>query len=487
MNSSVLDNQLISFGGDEVFTIRNACEGVAVFGGTGSGKTSGSGAVLARSYLSADMGGLVLTVKPDECNQWLEWAEETGRLDDVVVIHPDNAYRFDFLLYEQAIAGENLRTTNIVDLFSTAMEIASSKGKNSGGGDNQFWEDAATELISKSIDLLILAQLPITVDNILNIINSAPTSKAEVTKPPNEKIAPFMRKKKMEGKPDSFLTFFATAINRVSLRNLAKELDFQKKRDARFVSEYFLKDYALLGERTRSSIKLHVATVLYQLLSGDIGKLLCGGAIKDDEILITPDATYLEGKIIIVDMPVMSWKRAGKMVQGLFKYLFQRCIERRDFKRYKRPVFLWSDEAQYFVNSHDQLFLTTARSSGCCTVFLTQNIENYYEAMGEHSARSMLGNLQTKIFHQNTDLATNNYGSDIIGSYWADKGGMSVSVDSTSINTSEQLIKYFQPEKFNFLRTGGTDNNLIVEAVVVRSGRKWAGNLPYSIIPFRQG
>jgi|GEM_PF-4259272 len=44
-----------------LWTLRNAVEGVQIFGGIGSGKTSGSGRMLGLKYLSAGLGGLVLS------------------------------------------------------------------------------------------------------------------------------------------------------------------------------------------------------------------------------------------------------------------------------------------------------------------------------------------------------------------------------------------------------------------------------------------
>ena len=51
---------------DDRFTIGQSVEGLLILGGTGSGKTSGSGESVAMAYLSAGYGGLVLTVKRDE-------------------------------------------------------------------------------------------------------------------------------------------------------------------------------------------------------------------------------------------------------------------------------------------------------------------------------------------------------------------------------------------------------------------------------------
>lgn len=74
-----LDQVLLGFSSADPFTIRDAFEGVQIFGGIGSGKTSGSGALFARSYLAAGFDGLVLTAKVDETDLWRRYAQETGR------------------------------------------------------------------------------------------------------------------------------------------------------------------------------------------------------------------------------------------------------------------------------------------------------------------------------------------------------------------------------------------------------------------------
>lgn len=64
----------------DVWTVRDSFEGTQIFGATGSGKTSGSGATLARAFLKAGYGGLVLTVKREEAGQWRQWLAEAGGL-----------------------------------------------------------------------------------------------------------------------------------------------------------------------------------------------------------------------------------------------------------------------------------------------------------------------------------------------------------------------------------------------------------------------
>jgi TraM recognition site of TraD and TraG len=84
-----------------------------------------------------------------------------------------------------------------------------------------------------------------------------------------------------------------------------------------------------------------------------------------------------------------------------------------------RPVFLWADEAQYFINSYDAEFLSTCRGSRCCTVFLSQSLPTYYAKMGGENARDrvhhLLGNFATRIWHNNACHETNEWAAKTIG------------------------------------------------------------------------
>jgi hypothetical protein len=80
-----LEYPLLFLSEQDVWRLRDACEGVQIFGATGSGKTSGSGQSLAKAYLRAGYGGLVLTVKPDERQLWERYCRDTGKEDSLVI------------------------------------------------------------------------------------------------------------------------------------------------------------------------------------------------------------------------------------------------------------------------------------------------------------------------------------------------------------------------------------------------------------------
>jgi hypothetical protein len=80
--------------------ISDAASGVAVFGATGSGKTSGIDQQLAKAYLRAGFGGIALCAKAGEARQWQAWAEQTGRSADLVIVEPGGDARFNWMDYE---------------------------------------------------------------------------------------------------------------------------------------------------------------------------------------------------------------------------------------------------------------------------------------------------------------------------------------------------------------------------------------------------
>ena len=246
-----------------------------------------------------------------------------------------------------------------------------------------------------------------------------------------------------------------------------------------------------MGEKTRSTITESFMGLAEPFLSGLLYRHFSGATN------IMPELTYEEQKIIVLDFPVKEFLEAGIIGQCVFKLLFQQVIERRDVRKYPTPVFLWADEAQYFINPYDQIFLTTARSSRAVTVYLSQNISNYLAVMGagqEGKAKvdSLMGNLSTKIFHANSDAETNEYASRLIGqaiTYMTNKGTSSAFL-SMNFQVSEgmttQYLPQIQPREFTILKSGGKLNDFEVESIVFVSGKLWSNNTNYFRASFDQ-
>ncbi|MBK8875529.1 MAG: hypothetical protein IPN13_17070 [Bacteroidetes bacterium] len=171
-----LDTPILQFTYEQqqtIWTLRDACQGTAVFGGLGSGKTSGSAKTLALKLLGLGMGGLILTAKIEERNLWEEYARIARRSNDLIIVEPGGKYRFDLLAYllEESIKASN-STDNIVEILTNVIQA--SADKSSGKSDDPFWENALHMLIYNTIDLCKLAYSRLRIDDMYRLVQSIP-------------------------------------------------------------------------------------------------------------------------------------------------------------------------------------------------------------------------------------------------------------------------------------------------------------------------
>jgi hypothetical protein len=432
------------------WTIGDACEGVQIFGATGSGKTSGSGATLARSYLENGFGGLILTAKSDEIDNWKKYCDETGR--ELVVFNTENEWRFNFLDYEMNRDGKGAgRTENIVNLFFTIMEMA----EKSKGFSDPYWKLASKQLIRSTIELLKISNKHISLETIYKVITTAPRSAEEVKQIHLNIIS--------KNDKDTIHTEFALLLHNIS--TVESSLDEEKKKDLDITLTYWFDEFSNLAEKTRSIIVNGFTSMIDPFLRGDMRKLFC------TDLNIVPEMTH-EGMIIILDLPIFEYGEVGRYAQIIWKYLWQQSTQRRKANEDDIPSFLWADESQYFINEYDAKFQSVARSAKACTVYLTQNLPNYYEEMKNRDAtKGFLGNLRTKIFHSNDDVETNHWASEIISKKFVSRNSTThTSQSSQSYHETKVLEERIIPIEFSQLKTGGDLNNGIVEGIIYKNG-----------------
>jgi hypothetical protein len=439
--------RLVQLSEKDWWTVGNAIEGTQIFGATGSGKTSGSGKTIAKAFLDADFGGLVLTSKPDDVEEWTGMLKACGRSSDLVLVGAGGDHRLDFLEYEFERPGRGAGLTqNVVSLVTNAIGSMAEQG----GGENAYWTDSLRQLVTHAVELAVLAQGKASLPDIADIVRDAPQERSDVAK---------------AGWRDGSRCF--------ALLRQADErtIDPERRRDFEATLDYWLAEFPALSDRTRGIIVSMFTSKVMGLLRSPLRQLFCSGTT------LRPEASQ-EGRIIILDLPVKEYAELGRFAQILFTTVWQRSTERRRLTASSRPVFLWADESQYFVTPEDTLYQQTARRSLAATVYLTQNLPNYYAAMGgregQNAAESFVGNLQTKIFHANGDPTTNEWAERLIGKDWlAKKSKTMTGKGEISLTTAEQNAATVAASVFTTLRKGGLPDR-IVEAVVFEGGRTWS-------------
>ena len=85
-SSDALDRRLFTWPSGDQFTLRQLMQSVVVMGQIGSGKSSGSGLLLARTMLKIPRsGGLILASKPEDRAWWETRFREANRVNDLIV------------------------------------------------------------------------------------------------------------------------------------------------------------------------------------------------------------------------------------------------------------------------------------------------------------------------------------------------------------------------------------------------------------------
>ena len=448
---------------EDTWTLRDACQGVLIMGENGSGKTSGSGELLARKFLQAGFGGLVLCFKTEEADLWRRYLAKAGRYEDGRFFSADNVFRFNFIDYESKASGvdfaENL-VTLIVDIASILKRTEAS------GSEAHFWLPQKKKLIRNAIELLLLAERPIQLRTLYKMLVSAPKDLREVSDP-------HWMKESM------LFSILKEAESRASAHP-----------EWEMIVAYWLRERPALAPKTRETIDADFTGMFDPLTRGKIGELF------GTETNLSPQ-DILDGKVVVIDIPIARYREAGQFAALIWAQLFQRSVDRRSFAPpASRPVFLWEDEAHYFTIDQDALFQSTARSKGISVVRLTQNLPNFLDAYGrdgKHKVDTLLGNHATKIFHRNGDPATNEWAAKVIAkeiayqhSLSASGGTQSASGFNSSFSVQEIEKDSCRTSEFISLKNGGPGNNYIVEGVLFQSGRLWNRDQRWTVRKFAQ-
>ena len=495
-SDAMLDEDLGVFGSFP-WRVGDAFQGTQIFGGTGSGKTTGSGAAIACALLRSGFGGLVLTAKADDATRWRSYAARCGREADIVEITPHNGAAFNILDYEFR-SGGNL-THNVVSLLVGAMTSGSDTTAS-----EPYWNEALREMLIHTIDLAVLAgdaephldsdhgtaARTLSLSDLDRIIRSAPQTAADVTS------ARWQRE-----------SYCWERLCQADMASRAGLLPSSRVADLTSTTSYWLQDFPNLSARTRSIIVSTFTAKVAGLLRWPLRELFFEG--RDDryspQASMRSTANGRRGKIIIVNVPVKTYGEIGRLAQILYKIAWTRTADRRSGlfgspvlpdgdasastdSSLSSPVFLWADESQYFITPEDMLFQQTARSSRVATIYLTQNIGNYKAAIGrgnEASVYSLLGNLQTKIFHTNGDPATNKFAEETFGKDWLPVESRSVTsgdtiqdgkVSMSASRNSNQAMSYAEvvtTRDLTMLASGGTRYKKRIAALVFQAGRNW--------------
>lgn len=477
---SELDTPLLTLNAKDRFTIRDSFNGIHVFGAIGSGKTSGAGRAIAGAYLRAGYGGLVLCAKPEEVELWRDYCHQHGRERSMIVF--DKSRHFNFLSYIFAVKGADAANSATDTLLRILKASDHAAGQGEGKEGEAFWKKTTREMILNTISVLYSALGTVTIEDIVKFVSSMPR-----VEPPTE-----------EARQKAVSTFALTCLDKCHKKPVHPLPDSTLKR----VRNYWFNQFIAMADKTRASIVTSVTAELNRFTDGILRECFC----TTTDIL--PEMS-LNGAIIILAFPALTYFEEGVVAQQLFKLIWQRAIESRNGlpKQFRqRPVFLYGDEAQFFVSQYDDTFLSTCRGSRCAVVYLTQSLPTYVAQLGkdkEAAVDGFVGKFNTKVFHLNACPKTNQYAADLIGKglklhksssrtvtsgIQTNRGGTQNSINhgynqsegsNETTGASEHPDYFLRPIFFaTSLLTGSPKNNFLVSAVLFKAGGNFSEPIP---------
>jgi hypothetical protein len=444
--------------------------GTLVLGAPGSGKTAFVGALYRKMFLTRGYGGIVLTVKRGEAADWIAAAKAYGREKDIIHV-TKGGLPFDPLTHEMRRGGDGCGdTTNIVDILTTLCDVGRPHVTSNGDDASRFFRESTEQAERAGVNLLKAAGEPVSLLNIRSVLNSLPDMPV-----PEEPSAHTPETKEWLAK-----SFAGKLLSRIAERRNANQLTDDDWRAAEYAADFLCNEWPALAPETRTSIKQTFSSMADKLLSPPFDRMLCSG-----KCAYVPEQTYIEGKIIIFDLPIVEYGKSAELLQIANKLVFQKAIQRKDKDRYPRQVFLWADEFQNFCIKQDADFQEICRESGGCVWYATQNLQNIARRLHEHQPGSgtlgLISNIGVRIFLQNGETEfTNRWSAECFGKNY----DRVVDGGAGGVHWREQERYLIHPKEFIRLRVPGKDFPYAV-GVVYRNGQLWKETgEPYLIYGF---
>ncbi len=351
----VLDQTLFHWSDKTPFTVRDLLLSVAIFGQTGSGKSSGSGLLLARAVLRLKRsGGLILVSKPEDRQFWLTRFKEAGRLKDLTIFGEHEKARFNFVDFEMKSGGDARSLTEFL--------LITSEGLDKGGrGDNgKFWELSKKRMLYCAIEPCRVAWGQMDIPIIQQFITTAIYDSAQLSEV------------KPEGGGDSPKEKFMKGMHYQTMSRAATKLKTNVERnDWMLYDEYWKNEFVTMDGKVRSSVLADTLNILHTLNAGIVQEMV------STTTNFTP-AAMAKGKWVLVDFPIDVYGDSGRIIMHGMKMLTQKFILRRHTKPGDSVIVVHADEAQDVVNSFDSAFLAKCRSHLGCMIFLTQSLHSYF-------------------------------------------------------------------------------------------------------------
>lgn len=380
-------------------------QNVLVTGTIGTGKTSSAMYPFTKQLIeykanssSEKIGMLVLDVKGNYYIKVLEFAENAGRKDDLIVIKLGGKYKYN------PLHKPNLKPSVLANRLKTILLLFSPNNSES------YWLDKVEQVLTECIKLCRLYNNGyVTFEEIHKLISTENyyAEKIEI-----------LRNK-----------FARNELTTEDVYNLMSSLNF------------FQKEFLSLDQRTLSILRSEITRITNVFVS-DYEVYKTFNPPKEELNFFGFEDLINTGKIVVLNMNISEYKILSKIIATYLKLDFQTEVMARlanNFEKSDRTVAFISDEYHEYCTLSDSEFYAQSREAKCINIVATQSYTSLLNALNnQYSVEVIVQNLVNKFWFRTDDIYTIESAQKQIGK--EDKEKMFRSI---SENARETTYSYF--------------------------------------------
>ena len=372
-----------------------------ITGTIGSGKTSSAlypftKQLINKTYFNNKLSFLILDVKGNYYSKVLDFAKNSNRLNDVIVIELGGKYTYN------PLDKPNLKASVLANRLKEILTLFSPNNQES------YWLDKSEQILEACIKFCrIYNENYVTFEEIHNLI---------IDKQYFESKLSVARK-----------IFLSNKLSTNSVFDLYSAISVLEK------------DYFSLDSRTFNILKSEITRMTNCFVSSlDVKNTF--SPKKEDESFYGFEDVLESGKIVVLNMNIAEYKNLSKIIAAYLKLDYQTDVLKQLSKNKNIiPTVFISDEYQEYVTSSDASFFSQSRESKCINIVATQSYTSILNSLNnQNSCKVIIQNLVNKLWFRCDDVFTIEDIQKQIGKIEKEKISTSYSE-----NSKESFYNYF--------------------------------------------
>lgn len=347
-------------------------QNILVTGSIGSGKTASAIYPFAKQLIEYNsknkdkkLGFLVLDVKGNLFSKIQEYASNSNRLEDIIIISPNGKYKYN------PLNKPNLKSSVLANRLKTILLLFSPNNSES------YWLDMVEHILESCINFCrIYNNGYVTFVELHNLVSN---------------YSYFNSKIKLIR--DSFISGLLSKQDCYLLLNSIN---------------YLQNNYYSLDSRTHNILKSEITRITnFFIADYDINKTFCPS--KEEENFYGFEDVIQNGKIVILNMNVAQYRNISRIIAAYLKLDFQTDVLKQlsSSLTVKRPTVFISDEYQEYVTSSDANFFSQSRESKCINIVSTQSYSSILNALKDSNATNVIiQSFVNKLWFRTDDVYT---------------------------------------------------------------------------------